>query len=409
MDDKPETPINPYQSPTSGAVSQEAACPDRDYGLKQPIRVEGKLSAEDVWPTEKLTRGQQIRTVSWHVFLVAVAVCITMAAIVFSLLSLSIVIFLVAFLAIDMARYLFAIYARKRRNRKFERNASWEKTTISDGELVVEGEHGRSIWRWSAFCQCRYSDRQVLLFIKPQGDRLVFPKRFFADDGDWEAFADLVRFKLPEDDASARELAKSGRKLPAAGAPSPEEASETEDREEAPPLIQVEGAVSWNDWKHVRKRIGRPWLDRATRVGCLLPLVAVLALLFWLTPSMALAWPLLIALAVITLLLFFPLFVFTPLKLRRQWKQQEAPFEPFQIRIWDDRVEYAGPTSTGTVLWTAFAKFTLTDRVLLLHQSRPNVVRFIPRAFFSSDEEWKNLVGLVRRKLSETPDDATES
>ncbi|NQT17869.1 MAG: hypothetical protein HQ582_34265 [Planctomycetes bacterium] len=52
MDEKPETPVNPYQSPRAGTASQDAAHPERIYGLKEPIRAEGRLSAEDIWPTE---------------------------------------------------------------------------------------------------------------------------------------------------------------------------------------------------------------------------------------------------------------------------------------------------------------------------------------------------------------------
>jgi len=338
------------------------------------------------------------------------AVCIATVGIISSVFPLSTVImFGAAFLTLDVALYVFAHYGTKRRNRKFEQNTSLEKTTISDGELVVEGEHSQSVWRWSAFCQCRCSDQQVLLFVEPDGNRLVFPRRFFAAEGDWEAFVDLVRFKLPEDDASARELAKMGKEVLAGRVPPAAECGETENGEESPLLHQVEGVVSWGDWKHVQKRIDQPRFVRVMRFGCLPSLVAFLAVLFWLNPNMAQAWPLLIAVVVVTLFVIFPLFVLSPLALRRQWKRQEGPFGPFRVRIREDIAEFAASTSTTTIPWTAFSKLTLTDRVLLLYESPPNVVRFIPRAFFATDEEWERLVEFVRQKLSETPDDVPKS
>lgn len=410
MDDKPETPVNPYQSPRAGAASQDAAHPERAYGLREPIRAEGKLSAEDVWPTEKPTLGQWVRRRGgWYVVAGVVGVLVALQGNASGFGLPTTMAFAGVLATIVGGVFVLVCYTAIRRNREFERNTCLERTTIGDRELVVAGERGRSVWRWSAFCQCRCSDQQVLLFVDPDGYRLVLPRRFFAHEGDWEAFVDLVRFKLPEDDASTRQLAETPRELVADQSTSAEKRGETEDGEGPSPLIQVEGSLSWKDWRHIQNRVRRAWLGCAMRTGCLAPFVAILAMLFWPMRSMGLAWPLFIPLAVIILFVFNPLFVSSRLKLRRRCKRQEGPFEPFQIRIWEDRVQYAESTSTATIPWTAFNRLMLTDRVVLLYESRPNIVRFIPRAFFASDEEWERLVEFVRRKLSDGSDEAPNS
>ena len=105
----------------------------------------------------------------------------------------------------------------------------------------------------------------------------------------------------------------------------------------------------------------------------------------------------------VPVILFFIvlLFVLPALRLRRQWKRQEGPFGPYEVRVWEEGVEFIEQTSAAMIPWTAFSKLTQTDRVLLLHQDAPPVVRFIPRALFSSEEEWQALLRLVREKLPE--------
>ena len=66
MDDDRETPINPYQSPRADLTQEECAPgPDRTYGLAAPIRIRGKLSAEDVREYYRWTRWEKAKSAFW--------------------------------------------------------------------------------------------------------------------------------------------------------------------------------------------------------------------------------------------------------------------------------------------------------------------------------------------------------
>ncbi len=58
-------------------------------------------------------------------------------------------------------------------------------------------------------------------------------------------------------------------------------------------------------------------------------------------------------------------------------------------------------TSTALIPWTAFDRFTRSDALLLLHQDKPGVVRFIPRSFCPADETWQTLLRLVSERVPE--------
>ncbi len=300
--------------------------------------------------------------------------------------------------------WLLAVWINKASARHIERHTALETTTFNDEAIVAECEDAKAVLRWSAFCQFLCSDEMVVLCRDPGGDHVVCPKRFFAREDDWTTFVALVRCKLPEDDESARRLAAARDQQLASEAAGVQRTVEATDRQGGQPLARVEGAISWEDWKHVQQLIGRPWLSRLGRVGCLLALLILVLIPAGLAVyrhGIGELGPWLLVSAPVILVFIVLLFVWPALRLRRQWKRQKGPFGPFEVRVWEEGVEFIEQTSAAMVAWAGFAKFVLTDRVLLLYHVGAQVVRFIPRAFFSSEEEWEALLRLVREKLPE--------
>ena len=100
-------------------------------------------------------------------------------------------------------------------------------------------------------------------------------------------------------------------------------------------------------------------------------------------------------------MLFVGVVILPPARLRRQWKRQEGPFAPYEVRVWEEGMEFIAPTSRAAIPWAGFTGFTRSEHVLLLHQARHATARYIPRSFLASDEEWETLLRLVRDKLPE--------
>jgi hypothetical protein len=398
MDDDREAPINPYQSPRSDLpTKEEAASPERVFGLREPIRMQGKLTAEDVRQKNLPEVSGKAKAAAWVVGVaVGVAVFVADASWAHVLLGLIVLFGFVVFPA-----WLLAAWSTRTWARDVERNAVWQTTTFTDERIVAEGEHGRGVFRWSAFCQCQCSDQKVVLYQQPGGENLVCPRRFFGREKDWATFLGLVRSKLPEDEQSARRLTAARTERLAGLAPGAERAFEAPDREGRRPLVRVDGAISWEDWKHVQKLVGRPWLSRTVRAGCLLPFVIAGVVLIASSHGTSRMWVLLGCLAVAALFVLYALFVLPTAGARSECKRRERRFAPFEVRVWAEGVEFAGRLSAVMICWPTFAGFTLSHRALLLHQTWPSMIRFIPRAFFTSEEEWQALLRLVREKVPE--------
>jgi hypothetical protein len=406
MDDQHEEPINPYQSPRSDfGAEEEAAGPERVYGLREPIRIQGKPTAKDLQQAVK-SREKCQATISGKIrvplfIIVGLAIVVALCtSLLLNRSTLALVVPLVTLVVIFLAGWLLVVWI----NKACDRKAPLETMTFTDESIVDEWEEGRVVYRWSAFCQCLCSDEMVVLYLEPAGTQLICPKRFFASEEDWTTLRALVRCKLPEDDQSARRLAAARDQRLASEGPDVERTVEATDRQGRRPLAGVEGAISWEDWKHVQQLIVRPWLDRLARVGCLLALL-ILALI---PAGLRVYWhgigelgPALLMSALYIPVFIVLLFVWPALRLRRQWKRQEGPFGPFEVRVWEEGVEFTERTSAVMVPWTGFAKFTLSDRVLLLDHVGAQAARFIPREFFSSAEEWEALLRLVREKVPE--------
>ena len=398
MDDDPETSLNPYQSPRSYLTAeQEAASPERVFGLREPIQMQGKLTAEDVRQKNLPELSGKANLAAW-VFGVAAGVAAFVADASWAHVLIGLI---VLFGFVVFPAWLLAAWSTRNRARDVERNAVSQTTRFTDERIAAEGEHGRGVFRWSAFCQCRCSDQKVVLYQQPGGDHLVCPRRFFGREQDWATFLDLVRCKLPEDEQSARRLTAARTERLAGLAPGAERAFEAPDREGRRPLVRVDGAVSWEDWKHVQKLVGRLWLSRTVRAGCLLPFVMAGAVLIASGHGTYGMWILLGCLSVPALFVLYALFVLPTAGARSECKRREGCFAPFEVRVWEEGVEFAGRLSAVMICWPGFASFTLSDRALLLHQTWPSMIRFIPRAFFPSEQEWDALLHLVREKLPE--------
>jgi hypothetical protein len=401
MDEQHEAPINPYQSPRSDLESeQEAPSPDRVFGLREPIRMQGKLTAKDALQKDKTTAFQKVKTALPALMLLVMFVVVGGDLLGSSWPALGATFACLVLLAV-LAYWLLAAWSKRRYARLVERSSVLRTTTFTEKRIVVEAEKGTGVLEWSAFCQCRCTDQSVVLYNEPYGTHLICPKRFFASEHDWTTFLALVRCKLPEDYESARKLAAARSERLAREAPGAETAFETQDREGRQPLFRINGAISWEDLKHAQQLIGRPWLSRAFRAGCLLPLVIAGALLVWLMQGSDRLWIPLVSLAVPLLLLVYLLFVWPIQSLRGQCKRREGPFAPFEDRVWEEGMEFVGRTSAAWIPWKGFAKLTQTDRGLLFHEAGPGMVRFIPREAFSSQEEWDAFLRLVREKLPE--------
>lgn len=406
MDDEHETPINPYQSPRCDLESeQQAPSPDRVFGLREPIRMHGKLTAEDALLKDKTTAFQKVKTALPALMLLGFFVVAGGGLLGSNWPALGGT-FACLLLLVVLAYWLLSAWNKRRYARLVERSSVLKTTTFTDERIVVEAEQRTGVLEWSTFCQCRCTDQSVVLYEEPYGTHLTCPKRFFASEDDWTTFLALVRCKLPEDYESARRLQAARSKRLAHEPPGAETAFEAANREGRQPLVRVNGAISWEDWKHMQSLIGRPWPSRAFRAGCLLPIVIAGAVLVWLMQGSDRLWIPLAALAVPLVFLFYLLFVWPTQSLRRQCKRREGPFAPFEARVWEEGVELVGRASVAMIPWKGFAKLTQTDRVLLLHEAGSEVVRLIPRAFFSSEEEWEALLRLVREKL---PDESSQT
>ncbi|HUT92734.1 MAG TPA: YcxB family protein [Thermoguttaceae bacterium] len=396
MDDEHEPPINPYQSPRADLDAEEYfPGPDRVYGLEEPIRIQGKLSAEDY--QEKETTSEKIK-MAFSILLLLVGIAIIGVYLgIKSPSPTGLSVFAIGGGLIALSAWLLVLFANRSFRKHVDRNGVVETTTFAEGGIVAEAEEGRGEFLWSAFCGCKCSEHRVLLYLEPNGDHLIYPKRFFASEADWNRFLGLVRCKVPEGGDLAQGRPGDPPAAQTKGGPTPLGVSR---RQGEQPLLRVAGALTWRDWKEVRRRTGKPWMGRLARVGCLLPFVIVGAtIVLWRGTHDA--WLGLIGPGGAGLVFFCLLFVWPAVKLRRQWKRGEPPFGPYEIRIWDDALDCVEASSVATVPWTAFDRFTRSESLLLLHQDKLRVFRFIPRSFFSSDEAWQTLLRLVRDKLPE--------
>ena len=399
IDDERETPINPYQSPRAELDTEECSPgPDRVYGLAKPIRIRGKLSAADVREYYRRTSWDKVKSTFW------VFVCLAMVVVVVAdwllrprvpgPLTVLVVLLVVALLAV----WLLVHLGSKRYPEAVERRAVLKEMTFTEEGVLVESKEGKAAFRWSAFSHCQCKDQTVSLYLE-DGDNLIYPRRFFAHENDWETFVGLVRCKLPEDATSARKQAAPRRDRLAVEAPGAELNVEAEGRTERGPSILARGALSREDWKEIRRTTSNPWAERVVGTGCFALAVAFFALLAWSMGEGIPSWLNHIIFWGATLLLFVGLVILPPARLRRQWKRQEGPFAPYEVRVWEDGVEFIVPTSRAAIPWSGFTGFTRSEHVLLLHQARNAMVRWIPRSLFSSDEDWETLLRLVRDKL----------
>src|SRR6478672_10502396 len=69
--------------------------------------------------------------------------------------------------------------------------------SASEAGLRVETEHSRSELPWDVFLRRTIGADLVLLYQSAQGAN-AFPREFFASEGDWRAFVELVRENVPE-------------------------------------------------------------------------------------------------------------------------------------------------------------------------------------------------------------------
>lgn len=401
MDDERETPVNPYQSPRSDSDAEKyLPGPDKAYGLKEPIRIQGKLSAEDYREKTTKTATEKIKAALWILFALAVFVVMGVNLLMQGASVNVLGVFVIVGALILLAVWLLVLFGRRSFRKHVERRAVLETTTFTEEGIVAEAEQGRTAFSWSAFCGCKCSEHRVLLYLEPNGNHIIYPKRFFASEEGWELFVGLVRCKVPEDkDLVRRTAGKPGRRL----APEPAGGRALVDapsREGGRPLLRLAGAITWHDWKHVRRKTGILWRGRLVRVGCLLPFMILVGFMAF-THGFRRGWPGWLAPAVIALLLFFFLFVWPAVKLRRQWTRREGPFEPFEVRIWDDGMESVGPASVAMIPWSAIDRFTRSESLLLVHQEKLGLIRFIPRSFCSTDDQWQTLLRLMHENVPE--------
>ncbi len=397
MDDSSERPGNPYRSPSTYPSGYEA--PEPVYGLGRPICIQGTLTAEDLRP-----RGKRA---FWEMSGVGVLGGVLLAGIVWNVAILPVyglggdrllygLVTTLSFGLFFALVVLLPLYLRRRLVKEAAKSASLEKTTITEDGIVIESERGRTVLQWPAFYKCECSDRAVQLHTHRAVDWIVVPKRFFENQDDWRTFVDLVRCKLPEDEISAQRQASVRKGLqPPEGFPVKRAA---EAKEQKKPLITVKGSITLEDWKHVRRLVGARRADWTARIGCPLGILFLVLPVAWLGAGESNSLRLLY-LAVFAALCIWTLFSSPTGTARRQLKRREGLFAPLEIRVSEEDVQFITPEAADTISWGAFEKSTCTHRVLLLHESRLKVFRYVPRSFFSTDEHWQELLDLVRRKL----------
>jgi hypothetical protein len=400
MTDQPDTPFNPYQSPAwESDEAQAGPSPENVFGLQRPIHAEGTLAAEDFRQLYKPTRGDRIWAIFYLSFPVTLLVYVLWpserpiwspgAPLAFALLWLGLTGLVVLF---PLGRW---------RSREAAKRATLERTTFFEDRIEVESRRGRAVWRWSAFYQCSCSEHVVSLHLGRPWNAILYPRRFFADEADWRTFVALVRCKLPEGERMAR------RQSAGPGAPMPVPPlcrleAPGGDRPGAPePLIAVSGRASPKEWEHVQRLLARPGSRWTGRLGCFALLVlGSLASAWWAASSDGARVPG-IVFCVLASCMALAVLGAPGRALRRQWKRGEGPFEPFTVRAWDDGVEFATAHSTVKFRWDAFARFTQSERAILLHHHQRGALRYVLRSAFRSDEQWEAFAGLVRQKLPE--------
>lgn len=67
----------------------------------------------------------------------------------------------------------------------------------SEAGMRVETAHSRSELPWDVFLRRTIGEDIILLYQSAQGAN-AFPREFFASEGDWQAFVELVRQHVPE-------------------------------------------------------------------------------------------------------------------------------------------------------------------------------------------------------------------
>ena len=397
MTDERETPINPYQSPRADFAAEEAAGPHRVYGLTQPIRIQGKLSAEDIWQKNRLTPWENVKTAFWVLVCLAVAVMAVASWLLKPGLSGFFPLLAVVLVLLLLVIWVFMLWGSKGYAKQVQRTTVLEETTFTEEGVVAEAKEGKSTFRWSAFSHAEHKDQIVVLYLQ-SGSYAIYPKRFFADESAWETFVGLVRCKVPEGDKGAGKR----RAIRDERAETDAFSIATGGRPEHDPLIRARGALSWDDWRWIQRTTGQSCGDRVVKIGCFVLAVPFFAVVAYRTMPDMPSWLDHVAFGACVLFLSIAVFVLPPVRLRRQWKRQEGPFTPYEVRFWDDGVEFVEPASAAFVPWTRFDKSTRSDRLLLLHQGPPAMrIRWIPRSFLASDEEWERLLDLVREKLPE--------
>jgi hypothetical protein len=70
------------------------------------------------------------------------------------------------------------------------------KGTISMNGIVYDLPNGKNEMRWNRFIRVRVK-KEVVALVRADGLLLIFPKRFFKGDPDWQKFNNLIKEKLP--------------------------------------------------------------------------------------------------------------------------------------------------------------------------------------------------------------------
>lgn len=211
--DEPHEPFNPYQAPESDAFAQQDdPRPENVFGLAHPIHAEGTLTAEDIRRSYESTPRENITAIFWLTVIVVLLIVQVASG---SMSAVWIALFATIFAAVLLILLVGRLPCFKRRaDQRIEENATFERSTFSEDQLLVETEQGRFTWRWPAFSKCRCLGQTVLLYVQHNGYSMLLlresqlpqirfvPRSFFTDEDAWQEILRLVRENLPEKEVS---------------------------------------------------------------------------------------------------------------------------------------------------------------------------------------------------------------
>jgi hypothetical protein len=401
MTEDRERDENPYRSPSQGASLNEPDGSCAFFGLKEPILAEGTRSEADTREALAVIRGPRRRSPRFSTILVnALLFGLVLASLATKLSLVWLAMGTLLVLSVGGLLVFWIIVAFRRSEQKevedLVSTAAFAKITITEKAVSVLTDAESSTTTWERFGGYRCTEKLVVLFLGFSNVQMVFPKSFFAEDA-WATFVELVRCKLPEQDLS-RPADQDIDPRPSPRLDSEAETTLPGSRDDASYENEflIGGTLSPAEVLQAGRSADGSYLLRVMPllfVGLLsagiIRLVAGDRFELWHLIPVGVGIGAVIVIS----------FVAPRLQLRKQWRAGQGFFEPLQWMITDDFLRITTPTSSGTMDWSGFSKYTLPARLLLLHNRTGRLCYIIPRSFFANDDEWNNFLRFIEQKL----------